>query len=100
MATEKLRHTQNQESFLQLSSQNLASSENSVQMRAYNALKQQASKFHSMRLAQLAATVRLAKVGHFDAVIKAIDQMMQTLRDEGASDIAARDECKKEYQDI
>mmetsp|Transcript_56521 Transcript_56521/g.103784 ORF Transcript_56521/g.103784 Transcript_56521/m.103784 type:complete len:439 (+) Transcript_56521:1214-2530(+) len=74
--------------------------DDSAQLHAYDALKKQAGKFRSMRLAQLAATVRLAKVGHFDEVIKAIDEMIQTLKDEDAADISKRDECKAEYQDI
>jgi len=39
-------------------------------------------------------------VGHFDQVLKAIDTMVQTLRDEGAADLAKRDECNVEYQTI
>merc|ERR1719316_341357 len=53
-----------------------------------------------MRLAALAATVRLAKAGHFAAVIEAIDDVKKTLKDEGNSDISKRDHCKEEYQDI
>jgi len=68
--------------------------------KAYAALRQQARKSKSLRLASLAATVRLAKVGHFDEVIKSIDTMVQTLRDEGAADLAKRDQCNNEYQDI
>jgi len=44
--------------------------------------------------------VRLAKVGHFDAVLKAIDDMVTTLNDEGAADMAKRDQCDNQYQDI
>jgi len=65
--------------------------------KAYAALKAKASATHSLRLAMLAAQVREAKAGHFDAVIKAIDEMMVTLKEEGAADIAKRDQCKEEY---
>merc|ERR1719359_2809673 len=61
------------------------------------ALKKAASKTHSMRLASLAASVRMAKAGHFDGVMKAIDEVMQTLKDEGQADIDKRDQCKEEY---
>jgi len=67
---------------------------------AYDAIKVQAAKWKSTRLAQLAVEVRSATEGRFTAVIKAIDDVIQTLKDEGAEDIAKRDECKTEYQDI
>eukprot|EP00747_Dinoflagellata_sp_TGD_P140603 gnl/TRDRNA2_/TRDRNA2_176029_c2_seq1.p1 gnl/TRDRNA2_/TRDRNA2_176029_c2~~gnl/TRDRNA2_/TRDRNA2_176029_c2_seq1.p1 ORF type:complete len:355 (-),score=121.98 gnl/TRDRNA2_/TRDRNA2_176029_c2_seq1:85-1062(-) len=53
-----------------------------------------------MRLAALAATVRMAKKGHFAEVITAIEEVQHTLKDEGDSDISKRDHCKEEYQDI
>merc|ERR1719473_981827 len=53
-----------------------------------------------MRLAALAATVRMAKKGHFAEVITAIEDVQHTLKDEGSSDIEKRDHCKEEYQDI
>merc|ERR1719359_1422423 len=58
--------------------------------RAYNALKAQVKKSHSIRLAALAVQIRTTKAGHFDEVIKAIDEMIQTLKDEGAADLAKR----------
>lgn len=67
--------------------------------KAYALLKRQATKAHSIRLAQLAAQVHEAKVGHFDAVIKAIDEMLKALMEENVADIAKRDQCKAEYQD-
>eukprot|EP00747_Dinoflagellata_sp_TGD_P151977 gnl/TRDRNA2_/TRDRNA2_177258_c4_seq11.p1 gnl/TRDRNA2_/TRDRNA2_177258_c4~~gnl/TRDRNA2_/TRDRNA2_177258_c4_seq11.p1 ORF type:complete len:702 (+),score=283.28 gnl/TRDRNA2_/TRDRNA2_177258_c4_seq11:74-2179(+) len=70
------------------------------QQRAYEELKKQASKTHSLRLASLAALVQTSKAGHFDEVMKAIDEVMQTLKDEGQSDIEKRDTCKEEYQSI
>merc|ERR1719409_1579070 len=53
-----------------------------------------------MRLAALAATVRMAKAGHFAEVITAIEDVQHTLKDEGSADIQKRDHCKEEYQDI
>jgi len=77
----------------------LADSSSSAAMKAYNALKAQATKSHSLRLAALAATVREMGPGHFDKVIKMIDEMMQTLKDEEQDDIKQRDWCKTEYQE-
>merc|ERR1719191_920816 len=68
--------------------------------KAYMALKKAALDAHSTRLASLAASVRMAKAGHFAEVIKAIDEVEQTLKDEGQNDIETRDHCKDEYQDI
>merc|ERR1719146_297586 len=79
-------------SFLQL-----VSDSSSAQMKAYNALKAQAKKSHSLRLAALAATIRTMGHGHFDKVIKKIDEMIQTLKDEEADDIKQQDWCKEEY---
>jgi len=67
---------------------------------AYQTIKAQASKTHSLRLARLAAEVQSAKSGHFDKVIKSIDDVIQTLKDEETSDIEKRDECKDKYQEI
>lgn len=82
------------ETFLQVGAE---MSSNAPAARAYDALKAQAMHSHSMRLASLAARVRLAKVGHFGEVLAAIEQMITTLRSEGAADIAKRDQCKNEY---
>merc|ERR1719253_1165173 len=68
--------------------------------KAYAALRTQARKTKSLRLATLAANIRLAKVGHFDKVLKSIDDMVQTLKDEGSADLQKRDQCKSQYQDI
>jgi len=68
--------------------------------KAYAALKSQVKQSKSIRLAALAVKVRTAKAGHFDGVIKAIDDMIKTLQEEGAADIAKRDQCKDEYQKI
>jgi len=80
-------------SFLQIESEASAKA-----MRAYTSLKAQARKVHSLRLARLAAKVRLAGVGHFDGVIKDIDNMIQVLKDEGQADIDKRDQCIEEYK--
>lgn len=68
--------------------------------KAYSALKLQATKVHSLRLAQLAAAVRSTKSGHFDVVIASIDKLIQDLSDENTADIAKRDECKEAYKKI
>merc|ERR1711957_319732 len=65
--------------------------------RAFDALKSSARKTHSLRLAALAARVQEAKAGHFDEVIKAINDMVQALKEEGQADIDKRDQCKSEY---
>jgi len=57
-------------------------------------------KSHSIRLAALAVKIRTAKAGHFDQVIKAIDEMINTLKEEGAADQAKKDQCLDEYQHI
>jgi len=80
-------------SFLQLDSD---SSENAPASKAYRILKDQAKASHSLRLASLAASVRMAAVGHFDEVIKEIDNVIETLKKEAAEDIKQRDFCKEE----
>jgi len=84
------------ETFLQIGSEDSSS----PALKAYSALRVQARKSKSLRLASLAANVRLAKVGHFDKVLQAIDDMVKTLKDEGAADVQKRDQCKNQYQDI
>jgi len=64
--------------------------------RAFEALRAHASRAGSVRLALLGAAAREAKAGHFDAVIKSIDEMIATLKEEDTADIAKRDECKNE----
>merc|ERR1719271_1825213 len=90
------------ETFLQISSTPalLQDAASLPAAKAYAALKAQVKQTKSFRLAALAVKVRTAKVGHFDEVIKAIDNMIKTLQDEGAADIAKRDQCKDEYQKI
>merc|ERR1711972_610166 len=67
---------------------------------AYQKLKARASKSHSLRLAALAAQGRMAKVGHFDKVIEAIDKLIAKLAKEQDDDTKKRDECEEKYQDI
>jgi len=74
-----------------------ASESSAPVQHAYAVLKKQATKTHSLRLAQLAASVKLAKSGHFDKVIASIDKIIQNLKDEEAADIQKRDECKDQY---
>ena len=76
------------------------SSEGAANAKAYRSLMAAATKTRSLRLAALAATVKDAAVGHFDAVIKDISGMLQVLREEQASDIAKRNECKQEYHSV
>jgi len=83
------------ETFMQVSQHS-----SSPAFKAYLAIRAEARKTKSLRLASLAANVRLAKVGHFDKVIKSIDDMIQTLKDEGNADIQKRDQCNNQYQDI
>merc|ERR1719335_607943 len=82
-------------SFLQI---NAGNDESAPASKAYKVLKEQARKSHSIRLAALAATVRTTSTGHFDEVIKKIDEMIQTLKEEEKEDIKQRDWCKDEYQ--
>merc|ERR1719321_634164 len=82
--------------FLQLSSDDSLATQ--AADKAYNALKAQARKTHSIRLAALAAEVRTLGHGHFDVVIKEIDKMIEELKDEEKDDIKQRDWCKDEYQ--
>jgi len=74
-------------------------SSSAPEVRAYDMLKKAATSSHSLRLAQLAAKVRVAKSGHFDKVIEAIDDVIQTLKDESKKDIKQRDKCKDQYQE-
>merc|ERR1719487_1600296 len=90
------------ETFLQISSTPalLQDAASIPAAKAYAALRSQVRQSRSLRLAALAVKVRTAKAGHFDEVIKAIDDMIKTLQKEGADDIAKRDQCKDEYQKI
>jgi peptidoglycan hydrolase CwlO-like protein len=83
-------------SFLQVA----AEDSQAVSFKAYSVLKAQATKAKSLRLASLAVSVRTAKFGHFDKVIKAINDMIGTLNEEGAADLAKKNQCNEEYQKI
>jgi hypothetical protein len=85
------------ETFLQVASED---SSNAPLSRAYDAVKTQAKKMHSVRLAALAVEIRTAKFGHFEDVIKSIDKMLATLEKEGADDLAKKTQCLDEYQEI
>merc|ERR1719473_2164517 len=80
-------------SFLQLDKSVGSEFETSSSARAWAALKTQARNVHSIRLALLAAQVREAKAGHFDEVIKSINTMITTLKEENTADIEKRDQC-------
>jgi hypothetical protein len=90
------------ESFLQIASSPslLQNSAFAPAARAYNAVKAQVKKSHSVRLAALAVQIRTAKAGHFDEVMGAIDKMLTTLETEGADDLAKKTQCLDEYQKI
>jgi DNA repair exonuclease SbcCD ATPase subunit len=68
--------------------------------KVYGELKKRASGSHSLRLAAIAAQVRLAKAGHFDKVIKSIDDLIGVLAKEQESDTKLRNKCDEQYQDI
>merc|ERR1712008_467187 len=85
------------QAFLQLDSD---SSTTAPIRRAYALLKAKAAGAHSLRLAQMAVHVQNAKVGHFDKVIAAIDEMIEALKKEDLADIKKRDQCKDQLQKI
>jgi hypothetical protein len=90
------------ETFLQIASSPtlLQGSADLPVAKAYTALRSQVVKTHSVRLAALAVQVRTAKFGHFEKVIKAIDDMIKTLQEEGAADLAKKEQCLDQYQKI
>merc|ERR1719420_2331793 len=53
-----------------------------------------------MNIRTLPEEIRTAKFGHFEDVIKSIDKMLETLKEEGASDLAKKTQCLDEYQHI
>merc|ERR1719235_740032 len=62
----------------------------------YNALKKAATKTRSVRLAELASRVYTTEAGHFDVVMKAIDDMIAMLHKEQEDDFHHRDWCENE----
>merc|ERR1719160_2078389 len=83
-------NTTKPETFLQIDDEN----NHSPKAKAYKVLKTLATKSQSLRLAEMAATLRLG--GHFDAVIVEIEKMMATMKQEEKDDIEQRDWCKEE----
>jgi len=84
-------------SFVQVSSHSVTHTD--VQ-KAATALEAHAKQSHSFRLAALAARVRMQSTGHFDAVIKTIDNLLAQLVKEEQADIKKVDDCKENYQQI
>jgi len=78
--------------FLQLSAVVHQKKEHAPRAEAYKRLRSLASTYHSLQLAQIAASVK--STGHFDDVIAMIDKMMTTLREEEQEDIEHRDRCE------
>merc|ERR1719420_1708607 len=56
--------------------------------------KEETFKSHSLRLATVAS--KLQEGGHFDAVVEAVDRMIEVLHVEEKEDINKRDWCKEE----
>lgn len=71
-----------------------------AQHQAFSQLKALATKSQSIALARIAAQVRLAQAGHFDAVLKSIDDVVKSLKTEQESDDAKKKQCKDEYQKV
>merc|ERR1719172_367865 len=59
-------------------------------------LKKAATKARSVRLAELASRVYTTESGHFDVVMKAIDDMIAMLHKEQEDDFHHRDWCQNE----
>jgi len=87
MFTKAIKPGMEAASFLQESSSTPAS-------KAYRVLKAAAMKTKSLKLAQIAAQVKTG--GHFDAVIKMIDDMIAVHKVDENDDIEQRDWCKEE----
>lgn len=68
------------------------------QQRAFKALKAIATKSQSVVLAKIAAQVRLAQGGHFDAVLGAIDKVVGVLKTEQTQDNSKKTQCNEEYK--
>merc|ERR1719506_2045861 len=70
-------------------------SEEAPKNKANRTLKGVARKYHSLRLAALAATVKTTTKGHFDSVIRTVDKMIGDLRSEEQDDVDHRDWCQE-----
>merc|ERR1719247_3361088 len=68
---------------------------NTPNVKVFNALKRHAGQAHSLRLAALAASVRTATRGNFDAINHEVDKMIDLLKAEETEDIDQRDWCKE-----
>jgi len=77
---------------VQLSSRS-RSKQNDVRSAAYEQLRTLATRYKSLGLARIAASVKMS--GHFDKVLQSIDKMVAILRKEEQEDIAQRDRCEK-----
>jgi len=64
--------------------------------KAYHVLKKLTKSSKNLRLARIAAAVKTAAKGHFDEVIASIDDLVATLKAEGAQDLKQRDWCVDE----
>jgi len=78
-------------SFAQVSAKDVKRTE------AYKALQEVASKYHDLKLAQIAVSVKTG--GHFDTVTRAIDRQIVYLKDEEKEDVEHRDRCQKQMAD-
>merc|ERR1719324_998795 len=65
---------------------------------AGEALRSAARKSGDRRLLALAMRTALDQTGHFDEVIKAIDEMVASLKAEGKDDLETKEECEKTRQ--
>mmetsp|Transcript_32511 Transcript_32511/g.78122 ORF Transcript_32511/g.78122 Transcript_32511/m.78122 type:complete len:651 (+) Transcript_32511:58-2010(+) len=65
----------------------------------YAALQKAAKASHSPRLALLTVQLRQGSRGHFDEVVKIIDEQLADLKDEEAQDIQHRDDCIEQEND-
>merc|ERR1719313_3207576 len=61
-------------------------------------LRSAARKSGDRRLLALAMRTALEQTGHFDEVIKAIDEMVASLKAEGKDDLETKEECEKTRQ--
>jgi len=61
-------------------------------------LRSAASKSGDRRLLALVMRTALEQTGHFDEVIKAIDEMVASLKAEGKDDLETKEECEKTRQ--
>jgi len=68
--------------------------------RAVEMLRTTARSVHSLRLASIGVMIQETSSGHFDAVMKAIDDMIQVLIEEQAEDLAKRDDCVATFHTI